>query len=213
MRGTDGKMLAADTAPPPSSFPLASLLRRRPTSPLPPDRQVHAAADVSLLDLLRIAVQRLLRADARPLRLSLEEGGGRRAHRLARAHRRRRHLRLRPRPRLAPLSERAHVCELVQDEAVDHRGGAADAARADVLAPQRAALPRRTHRLVRVCAAGAAGARRPTRAAALFAHPSPTPHPHKHSSSSCSRSSATSSSASSTSGASTGSPTARWRRR
>ena len=56
-------------------------------------------------------------------------------------------------------------------------------------------------------------ARRPTRAAALFAHPSPTPHPHKHSSSSCSRSSATSSSASSTSGASTGSPTARWRRR
>ena len=53
------------------------------------------------------------------------------------------------------------------------------------------------------------------------AEPPPRPHtPHasittpiRRSSSSCSRSSATSSSASSTSGASTGSPTARWRRR
>ena len=48
-------------------------------------------------------------------------------------------------------------------------------------------------------------------------HRSPTPHPIitpiRRSSSSCSRSSATWSSASSTSGASTGSPTARWRRR
>lgn len=55
-------------------------------------------------------------------------------------------------------------------------------------------------------------ARRRTSASPLLT-PHPIITPIRRSSSSCSRSSATSSSASSTSGASTGSPTARWRRR